>query len=104
MTRSGLLKWGLVAGLITAAVLLTVPSSRSETDKSQASATTAQANHKPEDFVGSESCKACHTSIHDHADLARLQQANPQLGGLRRLQQTKRLLRAGSCTGQQRDR
>ncbi|HST35706.1 MAG TPA: cytochrome c3 family protein [Allosphingosinicella sp.] len=37
--------------------------------------------------VQDDSCKTCHTGIHDHADLARLQRANPELGGFRRIQQ-----------------
>jgi hypothetical protein len=37
--------------------------------------------------VRDESCKSCHTNVHDHADLQRMQRANPQLGTLRRLQQ-----------------
>ena len=37
--------------------------------------------------VRDESCKSCHTTVHDHADLARLQRANPELGTFRRLQQ-----------------
>jgi len=45
--------------------------------------------------VRDESCRACHTAIHDHADLGRLQQATPNLGGFRRIQQ-----RIGALFGQ----
>jgi len=38
--------------------------------------------------VQDESCKACHTAVHDHADPSRLQQSTPNLGGIRRLQQS----------------
>jgi predicted CXXCH cytochrome family protein len=37
--------------------------------------------------VQDSSCKSCHTGIHDHADVRRLQQATPNLSGFRRLQQ-----------------
>jgi len=37
--------------------------------------------------VRDEACKSCHTGIHDHADLMRLQRATPNLSGFRRLQQ-----------------
>ncbi|HEV2817356.1 MAG TPA: cytochrome c3 family protein [Allosphingosinicella sp.] len=38
--------------------------------------------------VRDAACTACHTGIHDHADAARMQRANPNLGGLRRLTMT----------------
>jgi hypothetical protein len=38
--------------------------------------------------VRDEACTSCHTAIHDHADLARMQRANPNLTGFRRLQQS----------------
>ena len=38
--------------------------------------------------VRDESCTACHTAIHDHADPARMQRANPNLSGFRRIQQS----------------
>jgi len=48
-----------------------------------------QACHvRPFVAVQDESCKSCHTGIHDHADLRRLQQATPNLGGFRRIQQS----------------
>ncbi len=36
--------------------------------------------------VRDSSCTACHTAIHDHADLSRLARATPQLGAWRRFQ------------------
>jgi len=38
--------------------------------------------------VRDAACTACHVNIHDHADLQRMQRANPNLGGFRRLQQS----------------
>ncbi len=38
--------------------------------------------------VRDQACTSCHTAIHDHADLARMQRANPNLTGFRRLQQS----------------
>ena len=38
--------------------------------------------------VRDASCKSCHTAIHDHADLRRMQRANPNLSGFRRLRQS----------------
>jgi hypothetical protein len=38
--------------------------------------------------VRDASCKSCHTAIHDHADLRRLQRATPNLSGFRRFQQS----------------
>jgi cytochrome c3-like protein len=38
--------------------------------------------------VRDQACTACHTRIHDHADLARMQRANPNLSGFRRLEQS----------------
>ena len=37
--------------------------------------------------VRDAACTACHTSIHDHAPLARMQRANPNLAGFGRIQQ-----------------
>lgn len=45
--------------------------------------------------VRDESCASCHTNVHDHANLERLQRAQPNLGTFRRLQQ-----RIGSMFGQ----
>ena len=45
--------------------------------------------------VRDESCTACHTNVHDHADLQRMQRAEPDLGTFRRLQQS-----IGSMFGQ----
>ncbi|HEV7659880.1 MAG TPA: cytochrome c3 family protein [Allosphingosinicella sp.] len=48
-----------------------------------------QACHvRPFEPVRDAACAACHVNIHDHADLARMQRATPQLGGFRRLQQS----------------
>jgi predicted CXXCH cytochrome family protein len=48
-----------------------------------------QACHvRPFEPVQDNACKACHVNIHDHADLARMQRATPQLGGFRRAQQS----------------
>jgi hypothetical protein len=46
--------------------------------------------------VRDSSCKSCHTGIHDHADPRRMQRANPNLSGFRRLQQS-----VGSWFGQE---
>jgi hypothetical protein len=41
---------------------------------------------RPFEPVRDESCKACHTQVHDHADLGRLAQATPTPGGWARFQ------------------
>ncbi|HKR24342.1 MAG TPA: cytochrome c3 family protein, partial [Allosphingosinicella sp.] len=38
--------------------------------------------------VRDQACTSCHAAIHDHADLARMHRANPDLSGFRRLQQS----------------
>jgi predicted CXXCH cytochrome family protein len=50
-----------------------------------------QACHvQPFQPVQDNACKACHTNVHDHAPLAQMQRAMPQLAGLRGFQQSIR--------------
>jgi predicted CXXCH cytochrome family protein len=60
MTRFGLMKWAVVLGWVGVALLFTVPNSLSNTDRSAAVATSAETTSNPDDYVGSETCKACH--------------------------------------------
>ncbi len=50
---------------------------------------------KPFEPVQDVACTACHTAIHDHADLGRLAAASPDLGTWRRIQ-----MRVGEAFGQ----
>jgi len=59
MRRFGLIKWMVVVAWVAASIMLGAASSRSETDKTSAPAADAD-KYNPEDFVGSETCKACH--------------------------------------------
>jgi predicted CXXCH cytochrome family protein len=48
-----------------------------------------QACHvQPFQPVQDNACKTCHVNVHDHAPLNLMQQATPELGGFRRLQQS----------------
>src|SRR6478672_4979256 len=50
-----------------------------------------QACHvQPFQPVQDSACKACHVNVHDHAPLAQMQRATPQLAGLRGFQQSIR--------------
>jgi predicted CXXCH cytochrome family protein len=58
MSNFGLIKWAVAANWVIGAILLVVPSSLSKTDPQANAAQSASANSG--DYVGSETCKACH--------------------------------------------
>jgi predicted CXXCH cytochrome family protein len=74
MRRARLIKIMLVAGFMAIGLVLAGSSGRSAVDASDKNKAPAPASYNPEDYVGSETCKACHEeqfasfakTIHSH--------------------------------------
>src|SRR4051812_14787041 len=77
MRRPGIIKWAVVVSWVIGAILLAAPGSFSKTDASQAEAAQNGTASTSTDYLGSESCKACHEGQFDsfsktaHSRLAR---------------------------------
>lgn len=60
MSRLGLIKCAVIAGWVVGAILLVVPGSLSKADAPQAGPAQKSIAVNPDDYVGSDTCAACH--------------------------------------------